>query len=179
MRLTEQTKTNPVLADVAIEALRPAIKNLAWMDNAFGVAWPITDQVSGKKSVSACVYCAGNKYENIMPSADLGNYSFFVMRNPTEVDKYGGFTYDLSLIVWVDMRKCFTNGANRRDLENVKAELYQVINSVFPHSVFRIYDDMKNVWQGFTIDESHARFMEQPYASLRFDMTIREEQPCL
>lgn len=178
-KVIEQPKTNPVLADVLIEEMKSALSSIAWMDNAFGRAWLITDSVNGKKSTFATVYTKGNKYENIMPSADLGNYSFFVLRDPSEVDQYGTFTYQLSLIVWVDMRKCFANGANRRDSENIKAEIYNAIESVQDKCVFRIYEDMGNVWRGMTIDETHARFMEQPYAAFRFDIELRIEKPCL
>ena len=84
--ITEQSKTNPVLADVAIEAAKRQLLTLPWVDQAFGRVWPIPMQRGDKNVTEPCVYCNGNRYETLVPSADLGNYTFFVLMDSARYD---------------------------------------------------------------------------------------------
>ena len=90
--IVEPTKTNPVLADVAIEAAKKVLVTLPWVDQAFGRAWPIAMERGNTKLTEPCIYTKGNSYETVVPSADLGNYTFFVLmdsaRYEEELDVY-------------------------------------------------------------------------------------------
>lgn len=183
----EQTKVNPVLADKAFIEVNVALKrNLTWLDQAFGRAWKITSEATtGKKMSLPCIYTSGNNYEQLVPSADLGNYSFFILQDPSSIDKYDIVTFDASLIVWVDLRKCMaTDQFNRRDTEIVKAQIMRVLqkdNGLKDGGALtlrRVYESIENVWKEYKLDDGHARFMEHPYAAFRFDMTMSVQSPC-
>ena len=176
--IVEPTKTNPVLADVAIEAAKTALKTLSWVDQAFGRAWPIAMDRGNTKLTEPCIYTKGNSYETVVPSADLGNYTFFVLmdsaRYEEELDVY---RQPYALIVWYDMRRCFTeNGANRRDTENLKDDIIEVLSSASTKTsritVNRIMEMPKSVYKEFTFDTQQNQALVQPYGAIRFEGEI-------
>lgn len=179
--ITEQVKSNPVLADVAIEAVKAQLLTLAWVDQAFGRAWPISMDKNGKKVVEPCVYTSGNSYETLIPSADLGNYTFFVLRDAARVTE-DMYYQPYALIVWYDMRECFDNGANRRDTENLKKDIIDVLRDVIiKHgsiTLDKVYEVAKSVYKEFTIDETWNQSLVQPYGAMRFEGEIIMEQGC-
>lgn len=190
--IREQTKTNPVLSDYAIGKINAKLKDrLWWLDQTFGRAWPITRVQGNKRYTEPCVYTAGNNkygYETLVPSADLGNYSFFVLKDPTALvpNKYGMVRIPFSLIVWVDLRTCFQGvGADkRRDTENLKRDILSVLkNDVFftggAITIAQVYEEAKNVFKGFTIDETTNQCLMQPYAGFRFDGEVSIMMECV
>lgn len=182
--INEQVKTNPTLADKVIEAAKTALSGVWWLDQCFGRAWRITKRLNGANITEPCIYTTGNSYESLVPSNDLGNYSFFLLGDPNTVDySYSRIDTPYSLIVWCDLRKCFSNGdTNRRDTENLKAELMNALGNVAVKggriSLSRIYEEANNVFRGFTLDETVNQYLMQPYAGFRIEGTIRAEIPC-
>ena len=173
--IVEPTKTNPVLADVAIEAAKTALKTLSWVDQAFGRAWPIAMDRGNTKLTEPCIYTKGNSYETVVPSADLGNYTFFVLmdsaRYEEELDVY---RQPYALIVWYDMRRCFTeNGANRRDTENLKKDILDTLRDCpvanGSIAVTRVIEQPKAVYKEFTFDTQQNQALVQPYGAIRFE----------
>ena len=177
--IREQTKTNPQLLDIPIEQLKAGLKkNITWLDQCFGRAWKITRQVGNKKYTEPCIYTGvGNEYESLVPSADLGNYSFFVLSDPTNLeDEF--VEARCSLIVWADLRRCFDGDANRRDTEVLKEDLLRGLKQdIYVKGAWfivdRVYEEAKNVFNGFTLDENDNQFMMQPYCGFRVDGTLR------
>lgn len=181
-QINEQVKSNPRLADKVIEALKSGLLDrLSWLDQAFGRVWKITNIIDGRRYVDPCIYTTGNKYESLVPSADLGNYCFFTLNDPTEVGEYGVVTQSLSMILWVDLNRCYTEG-NRRDTENIKEEVLAAIDDIGISggsvSVAMVYEEPQNVFRGFTLDETQNQFMTHPYAGFRFDMTMTAQMTC-
>lgn len=183
----EQTKTNPQLADKAILAVNSALKdNLWWLDQAFGRAWPITKTYNGNhRQTLPAVYTTGNSYESVIPSSDLGNYSFFQIHDAATVDTYDQvLRIPYSLIVWYDLRKVFANGdTNRRDTDNIKNDILScLLHKVWMRngsiSVTKVWEDAKNVWKGYTMDETNNQFMMQPFAAMRFEGEFAVDLPC-
>ena len=175
--ITEQPKTNPVLADVAIEAAKRQLLTLPWVDQAFGRVWPIPMQRGDKSVTEPCVYCNGNRYETLVPSADLGNYTFFVLMDSARYDEETDtYTQPYALVVWYDMTRCFENGSNRRDTENLKDDIIEVLRST-PISngsihVSRIIEMPKSVYKEFTFDTQQNQALVQPYGAIRFEGEI-------
>ena len=174
--INEQTKTAPVLADVAIESMKKALLNLPWIDQAFGRAWPILMQRGQKNVTEPCVYTKGDSYETVVPSMDLGNYTFVVLMDATRIveDMY---IQPFALIVWYDMRRCFTNGANRRDTENLKSDIITTIDELaFSNgsvTINRIKEMPKEVYREFTFDTQANQALVQPYGAMRFEGEIK------
>ena len=175
--LKEQKKTHPQLLDIVIEQLKDGMKkNLPWLDQAFGRVWKITRNVNGKKYTEPCIYCEGNSYESLIPSSDLGNYCFFVLQDPTEVDEQS-VSARCSVVFWVDLRKCF-DSEDVRDTEVLKNDLVRGFQQDIwvkggRFDISKIYEEGKNVFAGFTIDEDANRYMMQPYAAFRVEGRIK------
>lgn len=176
--IKEQTKTNPVLADAAIEAAKKRLLALSWVDQAFGRAWPIPMERGQSKVTEPCVYTKGNSYETLVPSADLGNYTFFVLMDSARLDAEEGLSLEqpYALIVWYDMKRCFDNGADRRDTENLKADIINTLRETPVHNgritVSRIYEMPKAVYKEFSFDVEQNQSLIQPYGAIRFEGTI-------
>ena len=174
--IVEPTKTNPVLADVAIEAAKLALKTLSWLDQAFGRAWPIAMDRGNTKLTEPCIYTKGNSYETVVPSADLGNYTFFVLMDSARNDE-DVYRQPFALILWYDMRRCFsTNGANRRDTENLKKDILDTLRDCpvanGSITVTRVIEQPKAVYKEFTFDTQQNQALVQPYGAIRFEGEI-------
>ena len=175
--IKEQTKTNPVLADVAIEAAKKKLLALSWVDQSFGRAWPLPMERGQKKVTEPCIYTKGNSYETLVPSADLGNYTFFVLMDAARYDDDNSrLTQPFALIVWYDMRRCFDNGADRRDTENLKADIIDTLKETPVHNgsitVTRIFEMPKSVYKEFTFDVEQNQALVQPYGAMRIEGEI-------
>lgn len=183
--INEQTKTNPVLADKVIEAAKAALKaNVWWLDQCFGRAWKITKRINGRNFIDPCIYTTGNSYESLVPSKDLGNFSFFLLGEPSTISTDGLYVdTPYSLIVWCDLRTCFSNGdTNRRDTENLKAELISALGLTASKNgkitLSRVYEEASSIYRGFTLDETINQYLMQPYAGFRIEGGIRTKMPC-
>lgn len=186
--IVEPEKINPVLADEAIIAMQAELRTLPWLDQVFGRAWPIVLNKGGRKYTEPCVYTKGNSYETVIPSADLGNYSFFVLNDAFSVDDAVKISPNVkvrtpfSLIVWFDLRKCFNDGENRRDTENLKADVIDAIKRARVKkgyvSLTRGYEEWKKVFTGFNVDAERNLCLMQPYGGFRIDGYIESQWPC-
>lgn len=177
MRLIhEQKKERPKLLDIPIEAIRNRmIEVIPWLDQSFGRAWRVTRNIGGKKYVEPCVYCGGEEYETLIPSADLGNYCFWLLHDPTDVDE-DMVSAKASVIFFVDLRTAF-DGHDKRDTEVLKNDIIKA----FRHDLWvkgarleveKVYEDAKNVFQGLTVDENENQFTMQPYCSFRVEVRL-------
>lgn len=186
--ITEPEKTNPVLADVAIEAMKKELRTLAWLDQVFGRAWPVVRNMGGRKYNEPCIYTKGNSYETVIPSADLGNYSFFVLNDAfnildgEDIAPSVKVRTPFSLVVWFDLRRCFEDGENRRDTENLKADVVDVLKRTSFKGGYitltRGYEEWKKVFAGFNVDPEQNRCLMQPYGGFRIDGIIESRWPC-
>lgn len=183
--ITEQASTNPVLAAQAIQDINARLRTVAWLDQVFGRAWRITRDIRGKKCTEPCLYvggASGNEYETLVPSSDLGCYSFWLQNDPDTMG--GGADYmlvDYSLIVWCDLNRCF-DGAARRDTDNLKKDILSVLVESGRYdgavTVKKVYEDAKNVFKGFTLDETANQYLMHPYWGMRIDTELRIDTPC-
>jgi hypothetical protein len=72
------------------------------------------------------------------------------------------------------MRRCFIeNGANRRDTENLKDDIIEVLSSASTKTsritVNRIMEMPKSVYKEFTFDTQQNQALVQPYGAIRFE----------
>jgi hypothetical protein len=111
-----------------------------------------------------------------VPSADLGNYTFFVLMDSARYDvDTEVYVQPYALIVWYDMRRCFTtNGANRRDTENLKKDIIDTltVSTAVKNgniTVNRVIENPKSVYKEFTFDTQQNQALVQPYGAIRFE----------
>lgn len=176
-------KTNPKLFDLAVSKLQTLLaNNLPWLDYSFGICEKLTDIKNGQKFTSANLYIGKNKYKQIMPCSELGNFSFFMLKDPQEVvskDKRlikSGFSF----ILWYDVRET-PIGTDERDREAVKVLVLNVLGrneTCSWVSLKKIYERPENIFADFTYDFTNNQYLMSPYAGLRIDGEMIVRVPC-
>lgn len=180
-------KSNPKLFDKVIAGVQQALAdNLPWLNHAFGRAERLVKNINGKKIFSPNLYIGKNEYELVTPDSGFGNYCFFTLEDPNEVEWAIGdkshLTTPFSLIVWFDLRTIEQD--DERNTESVKQSILQVLNGgVFLRhghiKINRIYEKAENIFKGFTIDEIDNQFLMQPFAGFRFEGEMHVATECL
>lgn len=156
---------------------------LSWLDHVFGICEKNTRMIDGKKFNIATVFTGNEQYSQIEPCAELGNFCFFVLKDPQELganDKYR-IHCPISCIFWYDMRQ-ISNSISDRNREAVKAEILNVMNKLhLSNGVFifnKVYEDPKNVFSEFSYDYVDNQFLMSPYAGVRIEGTLYTDVPC-
>lgn len=179
-------RRNPQLLDRVITALQLEIADkIGWLDHVFGRAERLIKIINGKRYYTPNVYTGGNDYELIAPDSGFGNYCFFVVDDPQEIDYNLGnpniIESPFSIIFWVDMRTL--ENYDERDTESVKRDILRVLNGgiYLKHGTYeinRVYERAENVFNGFSLDEVNNQFLMHPFAGLRFSGRIRIKDFC-
>lgn len=177
---------NPKLFDRIIGELQQGLKErLGWLDYSFGRAERLVKTIDGRRYYTPNVYIGRGNYENVLPDAvKIGNYSFFVLDEPQEVQhpmqQQVRIRSPFSLVVWVDMRKA--ESEDERNTEAVKEEILLALNDILLHKggivINKIYERAENVFAGFTLDEVDNQFMMSPFAGWRFTGEMWIENDC-
>lgn len=180
-------KANPQLFDKVIANLQQGLAdNLAWLDYSFGKAERLIKVIQGKRYYTPNIYIGNNDYMLIAPDSNIGNYSFFVLDDPQQVDWEVGDTsvikVPFSLIVWVDMRTI--DSRDERNTESVKQQILRALNGGIwlrhgSIKINRIYERAENVFSGFTLDEVDNQFLMQPYCGWRFTGIMQIKDDCI
>lgn len=168
-----------VIADIQ----RGLADNLAWLDHSFGRAWRLSKMVNGRREYTPNVYIGNNEYLPVMPDEGLGNFSFFVLSDPQDIEWSAHvqslMTAPFSLIVWVDVRTI----TDDRNTEQIKAEILDALGRTLVRDgsfeITRISEHAENVYKGYTLDEVDNQFLMHPFAGFRFDGVLRTKQPCM
>lgn len=179
---------HPELLDRILGNIQEGLaENLAWLDKAFGKAERLVKYDNFRKRIyTPCVYDTGNEYREVLPDSGIGNFSFFVVNDPQEVDWLPnvsvGIVATASLIVWFDFRRIF-GSPDIRDIEQVKKQILDVLNGGFwlkagGLKVTRIWERAENIYKGFSLDEVDNQFLMQPYGGLRFDIELKIKETC-
>lgn len=179
-------KTNPALFDKVIGYIQTGLAdNLTWLNYAFGKAERLVKNYNGKRVYSPNLYVGKNEYELITPDSGIGNYCFFTLDEPQDVEwEVGDNTYieaPFSLIVWVDMRTIEQD--DERNTEAIKQDILRTLNGKLwlkeGHiRITRIWEKAENIFKGFTLDEIDNQFLMQPYCGWRFEGVIDVHTDC-
>lgn len=176
------TKTDPRLFDKEVLKIQNALAdNLPWLDHAIGICETLTDVKNGRKFTSANLYLGHGQYEQIMPCEEIGNFSFFTLRDPQEIMKNNNLVKSpISLVIWYDMRKV-SLPSDERNTEEIKGQILGVLNQLrFPTlQITRIYEKPQNVFADFSYEHTNNQYMMSPFAGLRIDGVIEARIPCV
>lgn len=185
---------NPVLVDRVLWNIQNGLMdNVDWLDVAFGRAQRIVKMINGKRYYTPNVYVGSddyrgeNDYLDVSPDANIGNFSFFWIDDPQNVEwvpnRQSGIKYPFSLIVWFDLRNVYPGQLDNRNTEALKNEILNVLNGGFwlkegNITVNKIYELAENVYRGFTLDEVDNQFLMHPFGGFRFEGVLSIVQPC-
>ena len=178
--------SNPALFDRCIVSLQDGLaKELPWLDHVFGRAERLVKEQGGVRRYTPNIYLGGDEYLLLLPDQDLGNFCFFVLDDPEDVQWNVGERSRLqgtfSLVVWVDMRT--VDDDDTRNTERVKAQILRALNGGIwvrsgSISVAEIYSRAENVFAGFSLDEIDNQFLMSPYAGFRLQGEILAIEEC-
>ena len=101
-------KRVPRLFDEAVGYLQQALQGDAmfsqYLDNIFGIAERTVKQIGGRNYFSPSWFVNGYDYINLLPDDKLGNYVFFTLDEPQEIEHEQGlqnrYTCGFNIILW-------------------------------------------------------------------------------
>ena len=181
-------RKNPQLLDALFADIqRGLVAKFGWLDKAFGRAERLVRYSAQKKKIyTPNVFAGGNEYIDVTPDANIGNFSFFWVDDPQNVDAERNVNISIntgfSLIVWVDIRKVY-NDRKERNKELLKREILDALNGGIwikdgRVEITKVWELAENVYRGFTLDEIDNQFMMQPYCGFRFEGKLRITESC-
>ena len=179
---------NPDLLDRVIGDMQKGLAdNLPWLDYAFGRAERLVKlNANQKRDYTPNVYAGGNDYREVSPDSGLGNFCFFWVGDPQEVNMEAGVDVGIktqfSIIFWFDYRKVY-NDAGNRDKEGLKRQILDVLNGGFllrsgSFRINKVYELAENIYRGFSLDEIDNQFLMHPYGGFRFEGELSIGETC-
>lgn len=157
---------------------------LSWIDHSFGRAVKLEERQSGSIVRFPAIYIGnGINYQNLLPNADLGVFSFWSVNDPQSVLNPNAVSIDYSadFTIWFDYRLIYPTDWEARTIDNVKFQLLyyfrnEGFDSVNKITVNSVYERSENIYKGYTIDETKQQFLMRPYCGLRINMDIKLSQ---
>lgn len=179
---------NPELLDKIIGNIQTGLaENLGWLDVAFGRAERLVKKDPyGKKIYTPNVYAGGNDYIDVTPDSNIGNFCFFWVDDPQDLDVLRNVSVtirtEFAIIFWLDYRKVF-NDKNTRNKEIIKKQILDVLNGGFwlkngRFGINKVYELAENIYKGFTLDEIDNQFLTHPYGGFRFEGELEITESC-
>jgi len=173
----------PAFFDTVITQVQDKlISELPWLTHAFGKAQSLVRTRDGRDYRYPGVYVKRNEYQSVEPNQGLGNYSFFILEDPQDVEfhkgTFGRITGRYALIFWVDLS---TVGS---DSEAVKQEVLGVLKRELrltggsSLTVNSIFEKAQSVFKEYSMSEVESQYMMYPYAGLRFEGEISFLEQC-
>ena len=175
----------PFFFDRVIGELQDILKNnLAWLDYSFGQSQRLVNKKDKRDNHYPGIHISKGEYVNLLPSQDYGNFSFFTIYDPQEVDykanNFNNVKANFSLIFWVNLDKIFSDKVDRNK-EELKAEILGVLTrKTFLKSgrisLSTIEEKAENIYNGYDMKEVNSQFLMQPFVGFRFngDITLTE-----
>lgn len=179
---------DPVLFDLVIGEMQDILASeLSWLTHAFGKSQKLVKHREKNQYVYPGIHVGKNQYIDMFPTTEYGNYCFFSLEEPQTVEfnknRFNTLKATACLIFWMDLSK-ISNSQDRR-LENVKQEILTVLTrKMFIKSgrftFNRIYEEAKEIYNGYSIQEIENQFLMQPYCGLKFtgELIIKENFIC-
>ena len=162
---------------------------LPWLCTAYGRAQRITKKIGGKTYIFPAVFRNSEDYTDVSPDSGLGNYSFFVIHDPQEIqwepNLLGEIKVPFSVIFWLDLRHAAPHDFENRNTEAVKAGILKALSVDIKvrdgsFRFNRIYERAENIFRDFPgVMETDNQFLMHPYAGFRFEGVLKVQQNCI
>lgn len=196
-------KENPVLLEKVIQDLQKALNTkLSWLNYAFGRAYKLVQHTDdGGKFTYPAVYNGHGEYLSVMPNDKFGNFSWFDIYDPQEVQttiqSRPQITFEGALIFWYNLDLIYEDDSVSHT-EEIKDEVLTLLttpglltsNSHF--NVKRVYERYENVYKDYMIEKIYnsnsykgegiqsidKQFFMHPYACLRVEFSLTTRESC-
>ncbi len=175
-------KTNPQMFDKAVIPIQRALASaFPWLDHVIGICEHLTSNKDKKRFDYAGLYIGRGQYEQIMPCEELGNFSFFYLRDPQTFGQTDSnlVRSPISLVFWYNLAEVLPEG-DERNREQIKGQIMSVLQSlhIAGFEITRIYEKPDNVFSDFSYDPQKNRFLMHPFAGLRIDGYMMARADC-
>lgn len=177
------TNESPVLFDKVIAQMCDSFTtNLQWLNNAFGRVYHIEKD----DKIEPHIFVGNGEYFSLLPSDEIGNFSFFDVEDPQNINVTGNGNFIIELKAAIIFWFSITSIYNETDLiltEDVKLE---ILNAILKPGILTdgrvevtaVKENIKNVYKGFSTDHIDAPFLVHPYYAFRFECTIKIRNTC-
>jgi hypothetical protein len=178
---------NPAFTDKIIVQVQDTLKaKLSWLDYSFGQSQRLVTTKDKKDYFYPGVYIGRGTYLNVLPDQNLGNYSFFVLEDPQNIDFRVHTTNNVklkySIVFWFNLNKVFP-GLTDRNTEALKARILKVLSRELFLTFGRIdvraiYEQAENIYKGYSLKEVDSQYLMQPYGGFRFEGEMLFMEDC-
>lgn len=178
---------NPVLQspsgiDKNIEALRPSLEALPWMERCFGHAFALYEEDGSiripKVPIGTEILNGQREYFSCLPNDTQIAFGWFKPINPAEPEEQTGsfqqsrfYSQRCDFYLWANLKRIDPDNLGLGEL--LKEQILNVFEKspgVFVQSI--ISDDIKEVYTGWTLQQVQPQLLYYPYYAARFELMM-------
>lgn len=168
--------SNPVAVDAFIVEFNSKITTLlSWLNNPLGRIQPVHRKMKNRLVQVPAMHDYNGEYIEVYPSDTLTNYSWFSLGDTEPVGR-SKFLINADFNLFLNLQEIYPLVINSRDLENVKLEIYEALETITLRSgairINRISEDYRDVYRGFDLAAQQDKYFMQPYAGLSFNLDL-------
>ena len=177
----------PAFLDEIVVQIQDILKaNLSWLDYSFGRSQRLVTTKDKNNYFYPGVHIGYEKYINVFPDQELGNFSFFQIEDPqdlvSDTRRPSLIKIKYSLIFWANLDSIFQDKKDR-NTEALKLQILQLLSQgLFLNngriSVKTIFEKAENIYKEYSLKEVDSQFLMQPYYGLRFEGEIKYDKFC-
>lgn len=183
------TKIDPQMMDPAMTELTGALTtNLPWLNKAYSNVEKFVEGKGKRPKIYPAVYTGTKKdrgYLKLFPDSHIGNFAYVeVYKQPFDHIPQQSATHiiDFGIVFHFNFEKVYPNDHNNRTLENVKHDVFEVLNR-YPFANFKVrfggfVEGANNIYRGYSHDEIEDQFLMRPYGGFTITGQMRFTKRC-
>jgi hypothetical protein len=178
---------NPANIHKAVQLIQVALAGLPWVEVAYGLASTgISENIDGTTALEPEAYIGNGKYQILTPNNFIHSHLFFKQESPERPVDYQPFQInqyeaDLSIIFLFNLekiKKTLQVIFEHRFIEELKNEVLGILQ-YHPNFIIRyIYDDPREVFNGYTYDHLERQTFKHPEAGFKIEGRITFTETC-
>lgn len=178
--------TTPYMSDKVIVEMQQYLKTkLSWLNYSFGRAQRLVQKREKKEYFYPGVYVGSREYVNVLPTEEYGNFCFFQIDSPTDIEWNphirNRVSVKFSIIFWYNLSKIYS-GETQRDTERIKGEVLRALTDMALKtgrvSFSRIYEKAEDIYKDYSLKEMEVQHLMQPFGGLRVEGEMSYTEIC-
>ncbi len=165
-------------------------QNLDWLTTAYGKVETFTRKSKKDDRLKVyypAVYVGGNadRYVELFPDRQLGNYSYCEVIDVPEYEKTGPATvrpiFRVKIVFWFKWVDLYPADWKARKLEEVKGQVFTVLLKT-PHTRvverFKTYEKPDQIYKGFDHRDIEENFLQRPFGGFAVEFDVYGPANC-